>query len=264
MKHFAQRLASLVLIFSPILSHGQDMSEIRSFEVIPIESNKVLRVGVSATTPPLVFKYDGKIIGLEADLALALGEELEKEVTFVNVKHKHLLTELKNKNVDIVMSGMALEGGLRVRAAFTEPYLVSGQMVLCRDEDASKYTSLQEIRKASRIGVTKKSIGHRYVEKSCPDAKIKTYGAVKDAVKDLLRGKIDLYVDHEPVVRWLDRRHAGKPLTAIARPLTTEKLAWAMHKTHKLQVEKINAILNDWRADGTLDEIIEKWVPRRI
>ena len=43
----------------------------------------VLRVGVNANTPPMIFKEGGRLEGVEVDLAAALGKELGRKVVFV-------------------------------------------------------------------------------------------------------------------------------------------------------------------------------------
>jgi ABC-type amino acid transport substrate-binding protein len=45
-----------------------------------------LRVGITPTYPPLIFKLGDKIAGVEVDLARKLGEELNRPVEFVEFR----------------------------------------------------------------------------------------------------------------------------------------------------------------------------------
>ena len=65
----------------------------------------VLRVGVSANSPPLIFKQRNKLVGLEADLAMELATFLGKSLRFVELKWDDLIPALLENRIDIVMSG---------------------------------------------------------------------------------------------------------------------------------------------------------------
>ena len=54
----------------------------------------VLRVGVSADYPPLVFERDGQIVGIEADNALAVGEIIGRKVSLSNMSFDKLIPAL--------------------------------------------------------------------------------------------------------------------------------------------------------------------------
>jgi ABC-type amino acid transport substrate-binding protein len=47
---------------------------------------KTLRVGITPSYPPLIFKLDDKIAGIEKDLAQQLGKELNRKVEFVELR----------------------------------------------------------------------------------------------------------------------------------------------------------------------------------
>ena len=68
---------------------------------------KLLRVGVSPDAPPLVFKENDKIVGLEADLAAALAVHLGKELVLVERPWDELIPSLTDNQIDIIMSGMS-------------------------------------------------------------------------------------------------------------------------------------------------------------
>ena len=50
---------------------------------VKLNPSNVLRVGVAPYYPPIIFKQEGKIAGVEADLAHQLAKELGKQVKFV-------------------------------------------------------------------------------------------------------------------------------------------------------------------------------------
>ncbi|MEV4431546.1 ABC transporter substrate-binding protein [Streptomyces sp. NPDC049555] len=71
-----------------------------------IQDSKVIKVGSDIAYPPVEFKQDGKVVGIDPDIAAALGKELGVKVEFNNGTFDALLTGLRSKRYDIAMSAM--------------------------------------------------------------------------------------------------------------------------------------------------------------
>ncbi|AZQ73491.1 ABC transporter substrate-binding protein [Streptomyces luteoverticillatus] len=71
-----------------------------------IQSAKVIKVGSDIAYPPVEFKKDGKTVGIDPDIAAALGKQLGVRVDFNNGTFDALLTGLRSKRYDIAMSAM--------------------------------------------------------------------------------------------------------------------------------------------------------------
>ena len=102
-------------------------------------------VGVTTNYPPVIFKTNEQITGLEADLARRLGAELKRPIEFVEISWERQIPALLEGKIDIIMSGMTITQARQVRIAFSQPYLTSGLMIAFTAENASKYTSLKNI-----------------------------------------------------------------------------------------------------------------------
>ncbi len=63
-----------------------------------------LRVGVAPNMPPMIFKQGKTIAGVEADLAQALGRELNRPVAFVELAWVDLIDALEANKIDVIMS----------------------------------------------------------------------------------------------------------------------------------------------------------------
>ncbi len=75
----------------------------------------ILRVGVSPDAPPLIFKQNDKISGLEAEMAMALADYLEKTAVFVEVPWEDQIPALLDNRTDIIMSGMSVTLGQTIQ-----------------------------------------------------------------------------------------------------------------------------------------------------
>ncbi len=227
----------------------------------PVPPPPPLRVGVNPDYPPLVYKTDGRIAGLEADLAQQVAERLGRRLEFVERRWDRLIPALNNDEIDVVMSGMSVTDARQLRVAFTEPYMLSGLLALVRFRDAVKYDTIAKIEGSDgRIGVKGGTTGEVFVQRRCPQATPVVLAKPIDAVYELRRGTIDLFIHDWPYVAWLVSTNEAD-FTASWAPLTRERLAWAVRRNDTALLDALNAALAAWKADGSLARAVERWVP---
>ncbi|KAK1182046.1 ABC transporter substrate-binding protein [Streptomyces sp. NBS 14/10] len=89
-------------------SSAGDTNKAPLFNTLPaeIQSRGVIKVGSDIAYPPVEFKKDGQVVGLDPDLAAALGKVLGVKFEFNNNKFDGLLLGLRSKRYDIIMSAM--------------------------------------------------------------------------------------------------------------------------------------------------------------
>ncbi len=223
-------------------------------------SADVLRVGVTPNYPPIVFEENGEIAGLEADFARNLG----RPVKFVKLRWNDLIPALRKGKIDVIMSGMSITTSRSVEVAFTDPYLKLGQAILVPARQFLKYEYPQVIRFLDvRIGVEKGTTGDLFVQQQCRNAKRVPFSSAEKAAEALARGKVDVVL-HDATVIWkLAGKFESKGLIAMPTMLTEEYLAWAVRRDDTALLKELNAVLDGWKRDGTLQEMISRWIPVR-
>ena len=223
-----------------------------------------LRVGITPSYPPLIFKTGDKIAGVEVDLAQQLGKELNRKVEFIEFRWDKLIPALLGGEIDIIMSGMSITEARKVRIAFTDHYLKSGLLIAMRTEDSKKYSSLQSIKDSHlAVGVIKETTGDIFVQKNLPRARKVPYSTADRAAYDLKLRRIDIYVDDALSVIWLVSENEAD-LTALWEPLTKEQIAWGVRRDNTELLDQANSILRQWKQDGTLHNVLLKWLPPEI
>ncbi|TNF56995.1 transporter substrate-binding domain-containing protein, partial [bacterium] len=223
-----------------------------------------LRVGVTPDYPPVIFKQGDRISGIEADLAHRLGESLGRPVQFKELSWEKQIPALLAGEIDIIMSGMTITKARKVRVNFTDPYMKSGLLPMMRTEDAEKFNSYDSIKKKIvTIGVMPGTTGDVFVQKNFPDATRiaqSTPGNASDAL--ILRRSIDIFIHDAPSIMWLVSENEAN-LTSSWEPLNEENLAWAVQRGDGELLMDINNLLRAWKEDGTLDNILLKWLPKK-
>jgi len=229
--------------------------------VVPYDEN-ILRVGISANSPPLIFKQGDKIVGLEADFAKELAQYLGKSLRFVELDWDDQIPALLENRIDIIMSGMSVTALREVRMAFSLSYFESGQMALIRRKDAARYsTGFFTLTGNTAIGAIKDTTGEYFVETNFSNAKKKLYSNSRAAVKDLIKKNIDMFIHDAPIVLYLASENESKGLTVLFALLTKEPLAWGIRKDNVELLESVNTFLRTVNEEGTLNKIVKYWIP---
>jgi ABC-type amino acid transport substrate-binding protein len=225
-------------------------------------ANDELRVGVSTGYPPVIFEENGVAQGIEADLAKQLGKDLKLKIRLVKLDPEEQMPALTNGRTDIIMSGASITKAREVRVAFAEPYLKSGLIAVMRTGDAKKYASKESVLNGFvTVAAVKNTIGEVFVKKNFPNAVRKTFlPEGKDGVSELKRRTIDIFVIPAPAAIWLVSGNEAD-ITGLWEPLTEDYLAWAIRKDDERLLMDVNAALERWKQDGTLTEILRKWLP---
>ena len=232
--------------------------------VVKETKQKTLRVGIMPSYPPLIFKLGENIAGVEVDLAQKLGEELNRPVEFVELRWDALIPALLEGKIDIIMSGISITQAREVRVAFTDHYLKSGLLIAMRSEDSRKYPSLQSIKEDHlAAGVLKDTTGDVFVQNNLPRARRVPYSKADLAAFDLKLRRINIFVDDALSVIWLVSENEAD-LTALWEPLTEEYIAWGVRRDNRELLAQVNSILRQWKQDGTLHNVLLKWLPPEI
>ncbi len=218
-------------------------------------------MGVTSTYPPIIFRQGGQIAGVEADLARLLGTRLGRPVFFVEVIWDQQIESLMAGKTDIIMSGMSVTDARAVRIAFTEPYLEGGLMAAVRTEDARQYGSREALlRTSATVGVVERTTGDVFVQQSFPNARRVALSIASDGALALRRRTIDVFVHDGPSIAWLVSANEAD-LAGIWQPLNRENLAWGVRRDDAQLLAQANEILGTWKRDGTLTDVLVRWLP---
>ncbi len=241
-------------------SNPPDLSRQRGYS--PETDNK-LRVGISTNAPPLVYRKDGRIQGLEIDFAHQLGDYLGKKVQFVERPWDQQIPSLEKNEIDIIMAGMSVTPKRAYRVSFSDPYLQSGQIMLVRTKNARRFSEgIFSLMGANYlIGTVQDTTGDYFVTKTINRARTKKFSTSLKAVKALIADEIDVFIYDAPMVCHYASIYETEKLTPIVNLLTGENLAWAVNKNNPELLEHVNHFLTINRENNNLKKTIRRWLP---
>ena len=231
-----------------------------------VSNNKTLRVAVSTNYPPVIFKENGVVKGMEADFAKELAKELNYQVKFVEVDWNNIIPTLRSGKADIIMSGMSITTERSSYISFTTPLMNISQMLLIRKNEIARFRkpgNRYYVNSNMKVGVSKGTTGEQLARKYLPGNRIHVFQNVKIGGEALRIGKIDCYVHDSPTI-WSYAMKNDSDLIGVYWKLSDEKMAWAVKNNNFTLLRDVNKVLKKWRHSGKSARIVSKWIPYKI
>lgn len=162
-------------------------------------------------TPPFFYEKNGELVGLEVDLAKAIGKELGVNVRFNRTAKSFnaVVDTIARGEADIAVSKLSRTLARAQVISFSQPYLsLNHALILNRVKFAqfARDRALPEVIRGftGTVGVIGKSSFADYAKRNFPNAKIQEYPGWDDVLKALERGEvISAYRDEFEVKRIL-------------------------------------------------------------
>jgi ABC-type amino acid transport substrate-binding protein len=224
-----------------------------------------LRIGVVDDYPPVAFRNDEGLAGIEIDLARAVSRELGRHPEFVEMDFQALIPALEAGRIDVIMSGMSITDERRTRVLFAEPYMRMGQLALIRKADIGRFGNPVSLRRrGSLVGYVRGTTGADFVERDLPRAEAYAFDSADDGVRSLRAKRIDYFIHDAPTIWRIALGTHETDLIGIFRPLTEEELAWAVALDDMELLEQLNGALEKWSNSNRVQAIVNKWIPVRV
>ncbi len=219
-------------------------------------SNKLL-MATNASFPPYEFKGDsGEIEGIDAEIAAAIAAKLGKELEIVDTEFGSIIGGVQSGKYDMGMAGMTVNEERKQSVNFSDTYAIGVQSIIV--PEGSDIQTADDL-EGKQIGVQQDTTGHIYAEDDYGQENVTPYKTGNDAVQALVSGKVDaVIIDNEPAKSYIAVNAGLKILdTAYAE----EEYAICVAKENTELLDQINTALAELKADGTVDNIIAKYIP---
>lgn len=232
------------------------------------------------------FEYlddNGNPTGIDIDIAYALGEKLGLEVVIRDMAFDSVVASASSGVCDIAMAGLTVTGERLEAVNFTQTYFSSSQVVIAPagdpildityeqganddETEANRLAAVAQIEamlNGKRVGTQNGTTGYAYVSGDSDDyegvagATAVGYASGAMAVEAMLAGTVDyVIIDAVPASR-LVAANSGTAVSDVV--LTGEDYAYGIAKNNTELLESVNQALNELIADGTIEEIFQKY-----
>jgi polar amino acid transport system substrate-binding protein len=209
----------------------------------------------------MIFLLDGRYAGVEADFARLLARKFGRSVYFLPMGWDQLIPALMEGKIDLIMSGMTATLAREMRIQFTNPYFTARLVAAMRAEDAAKYDSREAILKTpGNVGVIPGTTADAFVQKNFANARRVAVAEIRHAAQELKNKRIDLFMADGPGIVWLVSENEAE-LAGFWEGFAEEPLAWGVRRDDEKLLNSVNSLLATWMTDGTVDEVLTRWLP---
>lgn len=225
-----------------------------------VQEAGVLRVGLDPSWPP--FEYvdpAGQLVGLDVDLARALAARLGVEAAFVPGGWEGLYGALAAGQFDVILSALPYDPWRTHEVVYSTSYWNAGPAIAAHPEALD----LQGPRDLAgrTVHVEFGSEGHmqvRRLAKKIRDLEIVTHETADEALAAAAGDPAAAAVADTVSLRLFIRQ--GGRLRLVGEPLYDESYVIAMPHDAGTLHRAIDQALSQMRLDGTLDELIARWL----
>lgn len=243
--------------FKKILAAVLALAMLCCFAGCGAKEDNVLTMGTNATFPPYEYVDDnGNIVGIDAEIAAALAEKLGMKLEIKDMEFDSLITACAGGSVDVVLAGMTVTDERKESVNFSDSYATGIQVIIVKEgSDIAAYEDLE----GKMIGVQSGTTGDIYCTDEFGQDSVKQFQNGALAIEALKKGQVDcVIIDNEPAKAFVA---ANEGLKILDTEYAVEDYAIAIAKENTELLEKINKAMAELKADGTIDKIINKYIP---
>lgn len=215
----------------------------------------ILTMATNAEFPPYEYYEGDTIVGIDAEIAQLIADELGLTLEISDVAFESIVPGVQSGKYDMGMAGMTIDEDRLQSVNFSTPYATGIQAVIVKED--SDITSIDDL-EGKMIGVQTNTTGDIY---ACGDYGIENvtqYDNGALAVEGLKSGKVDcVIIDNEPAKAYAA---ANEGLKVLETEYAVEDYAICFSKGNAALQEAVNGVLEDLIADGSVQEIIDKYI----
>ncbi len=221
-----------------------------------------LRVGLSGDQPPFSMRgRDGKLMGLDVDLAETLAKAMGLETELVALPFAELLPALESARVDLVISALTITPERNARVPFAGPYYVSGTAALTRSDELAHVTSIDVLNGADRrYAAVAGTTNEAFARDQLPAATLVSTRDFDEAVELVLAGEVDAVLADFPLCKYAAMRHPEAGFSERMTPFTIEPLGIAIRADAPLLVNLVSNYLDTLEYTGLLGQLKARWL----
>jgi arginine transport system substrate-binding protein len=217
----------------------------------------IIKFATEATYPPIVsMSATGEIGGFETELMKNICQKANLQCEFHHRPFDSLFPSLSFKKIDVVYGGIGITEARKGQVLFSKVLYNMPVGFIYKESFTDK-----------TIGFQQGATGfEQYLKKHYPQAKLKTYASIQDALLDLQNQRIQAVFGDLPVLKyWLKNANSQSTSNATAFKFLalepkeildlSEGNGIAVSIEEKALIQKINKAFDEAVADGTFEKL---------
>ena len=240
---------------SDAASSSEAASETETAELSTVEPGKLI-MSTNAAFPPYEMTTDsGEFEGIDIETAQAIADKLGLELQIDDMDFDAALLAVQQGKSDMVMAGVTVTDERQNVMDFTDSYATGIQSIIVKED--SDIASVDDLA-GKKIGTQRGTTGYLYCSDDFGDENVVAYDNGLTAVQMLNNGQVDcVVIDNAPAKEFIA---ANPGLKLLDTAYVEESYAIGVGKGNTELKDAINTALEELKADGTLQAIVDKYI----
>ena len=229
--------------------------ETETAELSTVEPGKLI-MSTNAAFPPYEMTTDsGEFEGIDIETAQAIADKLGLELQIDDMDFDAALLAVQQGKADMVMAGVTVTDERQNVMDFTDSYATGIQSIIVKED--SDIASVDDLA-GKKIGTQRGTTGYLYCSDDFGDENVVAYDNGLTAVQMLNNGQVDcVVIDNAPAKEFIA---ANPGLKLLDTAYVEESYAIGVGKGNTELKDAINTALEELKADGTLQAIVDKYI----
>ena len=229
-----------------------------------VEDGKLI-MSTNAQFPPYEMVADGEgfegtgFEGIDVEIAYAIAQKLGLELVINDMEFDGAMLAVQNNSADVMLAGLSYREDRDQVMDFTDSYATGVQVVIVKEGSDVTMDNLGE----KMIGTQRGTTGYIYASDTPENGgygedHVSAYDNGATAVQALVNGQVDaVIIDQEPAKAYVA---ANEGLTILDGTWVEEQYCAAVDEGNTALLQAINTALNELIADGTVKQIVDKYI----
>ncbi|MCD7872253.1 MAG: transporter substrate-binding domain-containing protein [Clostridiales bacterium] len=222
-----------------------------------IKNKGTLIIGVTEYEPMNYKDENGNWTGFDTEFAQAVCKKLGVEPQFVVIDWDNKALELDSKSIDCAWNGMTLTSEVLSSMSCTNPYVKNEQVLVMKSDVVGNYAdtaSLSELTFSAEAGSAGESaIADLGYSENCTPVSTQS-----DALMEVESGSVQACVIDKTMADAMTGSGTSYADLASGLKLTSEEYGIGFRKNSDATAE-VNKIIDELKADGTLQSLADKY-----
>lgn len=228
-----------------------------------IHQRGTVLVGTTGDYRPLSFRdpETGEYWGFDLEVAGEIAKKMNVTVTYVPTSWPTLSADVQNPALfDFAIGGITITDARLETMDMSEGYLANGKTILCRKEDAVKYTCQADLNHPEvRVMVNPGGLNERFAREQLPDCTLIVFDKNEEIPDQVARGNADVMITEITEAPWYVRNDSRLAAPLLDKPFTNGQIGALMRKGQGDLLDAVNSTVREMKADGSLKALHEKY-----
>ena len=228
-----------------------------------IQQRGTVLVGTTGDYRPLSYREPetGAYWGFDLDIAGEIAKKMNVSVTYVPTSWPTLTADVQDPALfDFAIGGITITDTRLETMDMSEGYLGNGKTILCRKEDAGKYTCQEDLNHPEvRVMVNPGGLNEKFARANLPNCTLIVFDKNEEIPNQVAEGNADIMITEITEAPWYVQNDTRLAAPLLDKPFTRGQIGVLMRKGQEDLMDVVNATIRQMKADGRLRQLHEKY-----